>query len=117
MQAVRWWGGWAKNGTVEEIVKSLLEEVEALDSSFSGMFSHDGSCPVRSALVGESSMIAPNTLARESKKQKETTSLEFAETMSDSVGEMKEMTRVGGQNSSAQKFYPSLPSSTPSVPL
>ena len=92
-------------------MKHSLEESEALESNFSDALSPNRSDSVRSALVGENSTITLSQLAHELKKQKQTLISEFAEIMSNSVGETKEMTRTSEQNSSAQGFHPSFPSS------
>ena len=67
--------------------------------------------------MGENSKIAPSQLAHELKKQKETLILEFAEIMSESMVEMKEMIRINQQESSVQEFHFNLRSSIPNASL
>ena len=78
LQAVRWWGGWAKNDSIETIMKCLLEEIEGLECNFSDMFSPNRSGSIRSTFMGEDSTITPTQLAHELKKQKDTLIEEFS---------------------------------------
>ena len=70
LQAVRWWAGWDENGTIETIVKHLLEEIEALECNFSGVFSPDRSDSIGSTFMGENIAITPSQLAHELSEQK-----------------------------------------------